>query len=50
MQDLTGHDPARIGVAYWCDAAILAQHEMPAVVFGPSGTGKTSLLRTRVSP
>ena len=36
---VTGHDPARIGVAYWCDAAILAQHGVPTVVFGPSGEG-----------
>ena len=36
---VTGESPAYIGVAYWCDAAILAQHGTPAVVFGPSGEG-----------
>jgi len=36
---VTGQTPARIGVAYWCDAALLAQHGTPTVVFGPSGEG-----------
>ncbi|HLW47496.1 MAG TPA: ArgE/DapE family deacylase [bacterium] len=36
---VTGADPADVGVAYWCDAAILAQHGIPTVVFGPSGEG-----------
>lgn len=34
-----GRDPAPIGVAYWCDAAILAQHGISTVLFGPSGEG-----------
>ena len=36
---VTGGAPQHIGVAYWCDAAILAQHGIPTVVFGPSGDG-----------
>ena len=36
---VTGQNPPRIGVAYWCDAAILAQHDIATVVFGPSGEG-----------
>jgi acetylornithine deacetylase len=36
---VTGAAPVEIGVAYWCDAAILAQHGIPTVVFGPSGEG-----------
>ncbi|HET7265375.1 MAG TPA: ArgE/DapE family deacylase [bacterium] len=36
---VTGQSPPHIGVAYWCDAALLAQHGVPAVVFGPSGEG-----------
>jgi acetylornithine deacetylase len=39
VRQVTGQSPPQIGVAYWCDAAILAQHEMPTVVFGPSGDG-----------
>ena len=34
-----GRDPAPVGVAYWCDAAILARHGIPTVLFGPSGEG-----------
>ncbi len=36
---VTGDAAPRTGVAYWCDAAILAQHGIPTVVFGPSGEG-----------
>jgi acetylornithine deacetylase len=36
---VTGGDPVDIGVPYWCDAAILAQHGIPTVVFGPAGEG-----------
>jgi acetylornithine deacetylase len=36
---VTGRDPEDVGVAYWCDAAILAQRGIPTVVFGPSGEG-----------
>lgn len=36
---VTGQPPAYTGVAYWCDAAILAEHEIPTVVFGPAGEG-----------
>jgi acetylornithine deacetylase len=36
---VTGGDPAEMGVAYWCDAAILAQQRIPTVVFGPAGEG-----------
>ena len=38
-RQVTGQAPPHIGVAYWCDAALLAQHGVPAVVFGPSGDG-----------
>lgn len=38
-QRVTGRDPGDVGVAYWCDAAILAQQGIPTVVFGPSGAG-----------
>jgi len=38
-QRVTGRDPGDVGVAYWCDAAILAQQGIPTVVFGPSGEG-----------
>jgi acetylornithine deacetylase len=37
---VTGRDAEDTGVAYWCDAAILAQHGIPTVVFGPSGEGE----------
>jgi acetylornithine deacetylase len=37
---VTGRGPDDIGVAYWCDAAILAQHGIPTVVFGPAGDGE----------
>ncbi|HKX19221.1 MAG TPA: ArgE/DapE family deacylase [bacterium] len=36
---VTGRRPPHIGVAYWCDAALLAQRGVPTVVFGPSGEG-----------
>jgi acetylornithine deacetylase len=36
---VTGSAPEQMGVAYWCDAAILTQHGIPTVVFGPSGEG-----------
>jgi acetylornithine deacetylase len=36
---VTGSDPGDVGVAYWRDAAILAQRGIPTVVFGPSGEG-----------
>jgi acetylornithine deacetylase len=36
---VTGASPARTGVAYWCDAALLAQGGIPTVIFGPTGEG-----------
>ena len=36
---VTGQRRPHIGVAYWCDAALLAQRGVPTVVFGPAGEG-----------
>ncbi len=37
--EVVGTAPAYVGMAYWCDAALLAAAGVPAVVFGPSGEG-----------
>jgi acetylornithine deacetylase len=34
-----GHEPARIGVAYWMDAALLGAAGVETAVFGPAGAG-----------
>ena len=34
-----GHVPARVGMSFWTDAAILAGAGIPAVLFGPGGEG-----------
>jgi len=34
-----GAAPAHVGVAYWCDAALLAEAGIPTVIFGPAGAG-----------
>jgi len=36
---VVGQPPAIVGVPYWTDAASLAQAGIPALLFGPSGTG-----------
>jgi acetylornithine deacetylase len=36
---VTGAPPAEIGVAYWMDAAVFAGAGIPAVDYGPAGTG-----------
>ncbi len=37
--DVRGAAPAYAGAAFWCDAALLAQAGIPAVIFGPAGAG-----------
>jgi len=34
-----GHVPARVGMSFWTDAAILGAAGIPAVLFGPGGGG-----------
>lgn len=35
----TGEEPQYTGLSFWTDGAILAEHGIPSVVFGPSGSG-----------
>lgn len=39
---LTGDEPQYAGLSFWTDGAILAEHGIPSVVFGPSGSGMHS--------
>jgi acetylornithine deacetylase len=34
-----GHEPRRVGMSFWTDAAILGEAGIPAVLFGPGGAG-----------
>jgi acetylornithine deacetylase len=34
-----GHAPARVGMTFWTDAAILGAAGIPSVIFGPGGAG-----------
>lgn len=34
-----GHDPARVGMSFWTDAAVLGAAGTPTVLFGPGGEG-----------
>jgi acetylornithine deacetylase len=34
-----GHTPARVGMTFWTDAAILGAAGIPSVLFGPGGAG-----------
>jgi acetylornithine deacetylase len=34
-----GHEPRRVGMSFWTDAAILAAAGIPSVLFGPGGAG-----------
>ena len=38
-----GHAPARVGMTFWTDAAILGAAGIPSVVFGPGGAGLHSV-------
>jgi acetylornithine deacetylase len=38
-----GHVPARVGMTFWTDAAILAAAGIPSVLFGPGGAGLHSV-------
>lgn len=38
-QTVTGQKPSILGVPYWTDAATLSQAGIPALLFGPAGTG-----------
>lgn len=39
IQRIVGHEPTIYGETFWMDTAILAQANIPAVVFGPTGAG-----------
>ncbi|MGH9349831.1 MAG: ArgE/DapE family deacylase [Vicinamibacterales bacterium] len=34
-----GHEPGRVGMSFWTDAAILGAAGIPSVLFGPGGAG-----------
>jgi acetylornithine deacetylase len=36
---VVGHAPARVGMTFWTDAAILGAAGIPSVLFGPGGSG-----------
>jgi len=38
-REITGKDPEYSGLSFWTDGAILSEHGIPSVIFGPEGSG-----------